>query len=38
VTIIGDTNLESNETFTVNLSDPFRTTIADGEGVGTIIG
>jgi len=37
VTIIGDTNLESNETFTVNLSDPFGTTIADGEGVGTIL-
>ena len=37
VTIIGDTNLESNETFTINLSDPFGTTIADGEGVGTIL-
>jgi hypothetical protein len=37
VTIIGDTNLESNETFTVNLSDPFGTTIADGAGVGTIL-
>src|SRR5215207_751940 len=37
VGIIGDTNLESNETFFVNLSDPFGTTIADGEGVGTIL-
>jgi hypothetical protein len=37
VSIIGDTNLESNETFTVNLSEPFGTTIADGEGVGTIL-
>src|SRR4029079_14205621 len=37
VGIIGDTNLESNETFTVNLSDNFGTTIGDGEGVGTIL-
>jgi len=37
VAIIGDTNLESNETFSVNLSDPFGTTIADGTGVGTIL-
>src|SRR4029078_10477444 len=37
VEIIGDTNLESNETFVVNLSDPFGTTIADGQGVGTIL-
>src|SRR6185312_15777020 len=37
VGIIGDTNLESNETFFVNLSDPFGTTIADGEGAGTIL-
>ena len=37
VEIIGDTNPESNETFFVNLSDPFGTTIADGEGVGTIL-
>src|SRR5215212_4849411 len=37
VGIIGDTNLESNETFFVNLSDPFGTTIADGEAVGTIL-
>jgi hypothetical protein len=37
VGIIGDTNLESNETFFVNLSDNFGTTIADGQGVGTIL-
>jgi len=37
VPIIGDTNLESNETFAVNLSEPFGTTIADGVGVGTIL-
>ena len=37
VEIIGDTTLESNETFSVNLSEPFATTIADGEGVGTIL-
>lgn len=37
VEIIGDTSLESNETFSVNLSDNFGTTIADGQGVGTIL-
>lgn len=37
VTVIGDTNLEPNETFFVNLSEPFGTTIADGQGVGTIL-
>lgn len=37
VDIIGDINLESNETFFVNLSEPFGTTIADGQGVGTIL-
>ena len=37
VEIIGDSNLESNETFLVNLSDPFATTIADGQGVCTIL-
>ena len=37
VGIIGDTNLELNETFSVNLSEPFGTTIADGEGVGTVL-
>ena len=37
VTVIGDTDLEPNETFFVDLSEPFGTTIADGEGVGTIL-
>ena len=37
VTIVGDTNQESNETFSVDLSDPFGTTIADGAGAGTIL-
>ena len=37
VGIIGDTDLELNESFFVNLSEPFGTTIADGEGVGTIL-
>jgi hypothetical protein len=37
VSIIGDTSLESNETFFVNLSDPFGTTIADGSALGTIL-
>ena len=37
VEIIGDTNLESNETLFVNLSDAFATTIADGEGKCTIL-
>lgn len=37
VGIIGDTALEPNETFTVNLIEAFGTTIADGEGAGTIL-
>ena len=37
VDIIGDTILEPDETFSVNLSEPFGTTIADGIGVGTIL-
>ena len=37
VNIIGDTALEPDETFFVNLSEPFGTTIADGEGTGTIL-
>ena len=37
VEIIGDTNMEPDETFFVNLSEPFGTTIADGQGVGTIL-
>ena len=37
VQIIGDTALEPDETFSVNLSEPFGTTIADGVGAGTIL-
>jgi hypothetical protein len=37
VSIIGDTNLEPNETFSVNLTEPFGTTISDGVGAGTIL-
>src|SRR4029079_8623834 len=37
VSIIGDTALEQNETFSVNLSEPFGTTIDDGQGTGTIL-
>jgi hypothetical protein len=37
VQIIGDTNLESNETFFVNITEAFAATIADGQGVGTIL-
>ena len=36
VTVAGDTVIEPNESFTVNLSSPIRATIADGQGVGTI--
>jgi len=37
VAIIGDTSLESNETFSVTLSEAFATTVADGDGVCTIL-
>jgi len=37
VDIIGDTNLELNETFFVNITEAFATTTADGEGVCTIL-
>lgn len=36
IPIIGDTRIEPNETFTVNLSLPTNATIADGQGLGTI--
>ncbi|MBI4915551.1 MAG: Ig-like domain-containing protein [Acidobacteria bacterium] len=36
VTVNGDTALEPNETFFVNLSNPAGATIGDGQGVGTI--
>jgi hypothetical protein len=37
VQISGDTTVESNETFFVNLSSPVNVTIADGQGTGTIV-
>jgi hypothetical protein len=37
VTVLGDTRNESDETFLVNLSLPNNVTIADGQGVGTIL-
>ena len=37
VPVIGDRIFEGNETFFVNLSAPVGATIADGQGVGTII-
>src|SRR5262249_40580046 len=36
VTVNGDTTVEPNETFAVNLSSPVNATIADAQGVGTI--
>jgi predicted extracellular nuclease len=36
VTINGDTAIEANETFFVNLANPSGATLADGQGVGTI--
>ena len=36
VTVNGDTTFEPNETFTVNLSSPVNSTIADDQGLGTI--
>jgi hypothetical protein len=37
VPVIGDRLAEPNETFVVSLSDPTNATIADGQGVGTIL-
>jgi Calx-beta domain/FG-GAP-like repeat len=37
VAVIGDRLGEPNETFVVNLSSPTNATIADGQGVGTIL-
>ena len=37
VTILGDTALEQNETFSVSLTEAFGTTIDDGQGTGTIL-
>ncbi|MDJ0732670.1 MAG: glycoside hydrolase family 9 protein [Nostocaceae cyanobacterium] len=36
VEITGDTSIENDETFTVNLSNPSNASIIDGQGVGTI--
>ena len=36
VAVNGDTSVESDETFSVNLSNPTNATIADGQGIGTI--
>ena len=36
VSVIGDTVVEGNETFTVNLSNPSGASISDAQGVGTI--
>jgi hypothetical protein len=37
VPVVGDTRKEANETFFVNLSAPVNATIADGQGLGTIL-
>src|SRR5262245_9022280 len=37
VVIAGDTRIEGNENFFVNLSNPSAATIADGQGVGAIV-
>jgi hypothetical protein len=37
VPVLGDTTAESTETFVVNLSNPVNATIADGQGIGTIV-
>jgi predicted extracellular nuclease len=37
VTINGDTAVELNETFFVNLTNPGNATLADGQGIGTIV-
>src|SRR6185312_8976907 len=36
VTVNGDTQVEANETFFVNLSNAVNATLSDGQGVGTI--
>lgn len=37
VPVRGDTKLESNEEFFVNLSEPSNATVADAQGIGTIL-
>jgi chitinase len=37
IPVVGDTVIESNENFFVNLSNPVNVTLADSQGVGTIL-
>jgi DNA-binding beta-propeller fold protein YncE len=37
VSVNGDTTLEPDETFALNLSNPVNATVADGQGIGTIL-
>jgi len=37
INVVGDTNVEIDETFVVNLSGPVNTLVADSQGVGTIV-
>ncbi|HEU4833526.1 MAG TPA: Calx-beta domain-containing protein [Pyrinomonadaceae bacterium] len=37
IQVVGDTAVESNENFLVNLSNPFNATLADSQGVGSIL-
>ena len=37
VPVLGDTVVEPNETFVVNLTAPANATLADGQGIGTIL-
>jgi hypothetical protein len=37
VPVVGDTAVEGNETFSVNLSNPSNATVTDGQGLGTIL-
>jgi len=37
ITVNGDTAVEPNETFTVNLKKPVRAKLADKSGTGTIL-
>ena len=37
VKVCGDTSAEANETFSLNLSNPSNATIADSQGIGTIV-
>src|SRR5207302_646677 len=37
IRVIGDTTVEPDETFLVNLSNPFGGTLVDAQGVGTIL-